>query len=270
MTPYNPGALLEILNESRVNLTARAYIKKIAACLNLPPSKAKAILRQMVDDQMVTYQDLYGSTYVMESFLKPVRITDRFFIIPPGIKSIAGPDEIDIRIHQGISFGSGHHPTTRLCLDALDQIFFKDPGFELFPGKRAGDIGTGSAILAIAACLAGMDHCTAWEIDANAISEARKNIAANSLEKRIPVIDGLMAPAKDPLTLICANLRYPTLKLLAPSLAASLLAGGYLILSGLRSWEKQDLVTHYQDYEFTLFWEKELKDWAGLVLTLES
>ena len=267
MGPVNLDDLVTLLAESEENLTASAYIKKIRDHLGIPMSQARKILKDLVNNRKVAYQALYGATYVMESFLKPVRITDRFFIVPPGMKNPAGPDALTISIHQGISFGSGHHPTTRLCLEALDHLFFGENHPPL-PGRTAGDVGSGSGVLAIAACLAGMETCTAWDIDPNAASEARQNVAASGLESRILVIEDYMPPQPHPLALICANLRYPTLKQLAPLFKASLAPGGCLVLSGLREWEKKDLLAACQAQGFSLFWEKTLKRWTGLILSI--
>jgi len=266
MTPFNRDgfrrdAVLEILLESEVRLTARAYIREISRELDISLGQAKKVLTTLVAEQEVAYQDLYGSTYVMESFSKPVRVTERFFILPPGITSAAGPRDIDIRITSGISFGSGHHPTTRLCLSAIDTLFSTR---EL--NGRAGDIGTGSGILAVAACLAGMDDCLAWEIDANSVSEAGQNVAANGLDSRITIIDDLMSPKGLKLSLIMANLRFPTLKQIAPLISQAALPGGYLILSGIRTWEKDRLIEHYGELNFSQVWEKDAKNWSVVIL----
>lgn len=274
MVPYNPDDLVALMAASEENLTARAYIRKISRHLGIPTVEARKILKTLVNSRKVAYHSLYGSTYVMESFLKPVRLTDRFTIVPPGYgppredAPVPDPGDRDLRIviHQGISFGSGHHPTTRLCLEGLDLLFSENIGAAPFPGTAAGDVGTGSGILAIAACLAGMKTCRAWDIDANAVSEARQNAAASGLEDRVTVIDDHMPPQNPPLALICANLRYPTLKQLAPLFRKSLLPGGYLILSGLRDWEQTDLVSAYQAVGFSLVWDKTLKHWTGMVL----
>ncbi|MCG8618494.1 MAG: 50S ribosomal protein L11 methyltransferase [Desulfobacterales bacterium] len=269
MTAYKSGfnrkAVLDILRDADVNLTAGAYILKIRETLSVSRSEAKKVLRSLVDDQTLAYQDLYGSTYVMQSFSKPVRITDRFSIVPPGTDREIPNRHIDIKIHQGISFGSGHHPTTRLCLAALDHLFFQTGDEGRFLNRSAGDIGTGSGILALAMCLAGMADCRAWEIDANAVSEARKNVALNRLGDRIQVIDDLMSPEGRKFSLICANLRYPTLARLAPLLRQAALPDACLVFSGLRTWEKQELISTYQDHGFTLTWERDEKNWAALI-----
>lgn len=266
MTAFNRDDLLEILSESEVNLTARAYVEAIARHTGVSRRQAKTLLKDLVNSRAVTYQDLYGSTYVMESFLKPVRITDRFLIVPPDMADRASAKDIPIRIFQGISFGSGHHPTTRLCLEALDRLFFTDPGLDRLPGNLCGDVGTGSGILAIAACLAGMKSCQAWEIDPVSLNEAKKNIAANRMEDRISLSGELMGICTPPLALVCANLRYPTLMDLAPLLKKNIQTGGFLILSGLRTWEKKDLTEQYQSLDFSLVWENAQKNCAGLML----
>ncbi len=269
MVPFDRDRALDILNNATARLTARAYIFEISREFSLKPFQAKKVLKFLVDSQDVAYQDLYGSTYVMEGFSKPVRITDRFFIVPPDVASIAGAGELDIRISPGISFGTGHHPTTRLCLGALDRLFLSTEQTDHLQGGKAGDIGTGSGVLAIGACLAGMSQCMAWETDPNAVSEARQNVTANGLENRIKVIHDIMRSQdlRLSLSLVMANLRFPTLKQIAPDIYSILVPGGSLILSGVRAWEMENLKTHYGTLGFSIDWEREEKQWGALTLT---
>ena len=267
MTPSDRTRALEILYNAVSRLTAGAYIREISKELSLSRSRAKKLVRQLVENQDVAYQDLYGATYVMEGFSKPVRITDRFFILPLNIAGTLGELDINIRIAPGISFGTGHHPTTRLCLTALDRLFFSSPCKKHLYKGRAVDIGTGSGVLAIAACLAGLSHCSAFETDANAVREAEGNVAANGLEDRIEVIHGPMPPLDPPLSLVMANLRFPTLKQLATSIHGLLGPGGSLVLSGARVWEMEALCDHYTATGFGVDWEKVEKQWGALILT---
>jgi len=267
MTPSDRDAVLAILDNADTCLTARACVRAIGHKLQIPFFRAKTILKTLVDNQDLAYQDLFGSTCVIANFQKPVRITDHFFLIPPDIPSIAGPDELDIRLAQGISFGSGHHPTTRLCLAAIEHVFFTA---DLVPAKHRGpgaDIGTGSGVLAIALCLAGLDRCQAWDIDPNAVYEAQKNIAANHLGSRIPVSGHHLPDTGPKFSIICANLRTPALAKLAPVMARRLMPGGILILSGIREWETTDLTADFTEYGFVRIWEKTLKKWTGLIFT---
>jgi len=267
MTPSDRDAALAILDNADTCLTARAFLRAIARQRKIPFSRAKTILKTLVDNQELAYQDLFGSTCVMANFQKPVRITDHFFLIPPDIPSIAGPGELDIRLAQGISFGSGHHPTTRLGLAAIDHLFFTAG---LLPAKNPGpgaDIGTGSGVLAIALCLAGLNRCHACDIDPNAVYEARQNIAANDLCSRIPVSGHPLPDTGPDFSIICANLRTPSLAELAPVMGRRLMPEGVLILSGIREWETRGLAADFTRYGFIRIWEKTLKKWTVLILT---
>jgi ribosomal protein L11 methyltransferase len=267
MTPSERAAALAVLDHSDTCLTARAFAQQIAATLNVPVPRARTVLKHLVTAGDLTYQEIYGTTCIIRNFHKPVRVTRHFFLIPPDIKSIAGPDELDIRLLPGISFGSGHHPTTRLCLDAIDHLMFTlrpSPSILNAPGA---DIGTGSGVLAIALCRAGLPRCLACDIDPNAVSEAKKNIALNALETRIPVSD-LPIPATGPkLGIICANLRTPTLETLAPLFQSRITPGGYLVFSGIREWEAPGLKAHFAKSRFSPAWEKTDKHWTGIILT---
>ncbi|MBU0969126.1 MAG: 50S ribosomal protein L11 methyltransferase [Proteobacteria bacterium] len=270
MIPFNRDVVLDLLYKSEVRLTARAYIDQIALRLSIPLSQAKIILRSLVDDEELSYQDLYGTTYMTQNFLKPIRVTDHFFLRPSGRKSQAGPYDVDILIDPGISFGSGHHPTTRLCLAAIDFIYFTLPRIKCNGLLAGADIGTGSGVLAIALCLAGFGTCTAWDIDPNAVSEARTNVAANHLSHRISVIEDYMPVCVARFSVICANLRFPSLKDLSGLIRTSLCPGGIIIVSGIRQWERDDLISHYTKAGFALVWQRDEKNWSGLIMKHQS
>jgi ribosomal protein L11 methyltransferase len=267
MTPSERTSALAILDNADTCLTARAFAREIATAIKVTLPEARTLLKTLVTAGDLTYQEIYGTTCVIRNFNKPVRITVHFFLIPPDMSSIAGPGELDIRLVPGISFGSGHHPTTRLCLAAIDHLMFTlrpPPPLLKAPGA---DIGTGSGVLAIALCRAGLSQCLACDIDPNAVSEAKKNITLNALGTRIPVSD-LPVPDTGPaLGIICANLRSPTLEKLAPLFRRRIQPGGYLVFSGIREWEAPDLKAHFAKYRFSPVWEKTDKQWTGIILT---
>ncbi len=266
MIPFDRKAVLDILTRSRVRLTARDYIDAIRTALSLTRRDAAKVLNTLVAEQEIAFQDLYGSTYVDISFSKPVRVTDHFYLKPPTSASKAQKGELDINLLPGISFGSGHHPTTRLCLQAIDDLFFK-PEFTPPDSAASGaDIGTGSGVLAIALCLAGLSSCRAWDIDPNAVSEAEANIAANQLSGRIRIEESFMPPCPNEFSVICANLRFPTLARLSGLITENLSPDGTLILSGIREWEKQELISHYSSQGFSLVWERTQKQWSAVIL----
>ncbi|MCK5836005.1 MAG: 50S ribosomal protein L11 methyltransferase [Desulfobacula sp.] len=259
------AAVLDILYQSDVRLTAQAYIREIKARFCITASAAKKILRQLIDEQALSYHYLYGSTYVEQSFLKPVRITKRYVLTPPGFQRAATPADIEILIAPGISFGSGQHPTTRLCLEAMEACSLENTMVPATSGLVGADIGTGSGVLAIAMCRSGITTCDAYEIDPVSICEAGRNIALNHLEKRIHLFEQPMEKSQTPVSIISANLRFPTLKAVSDMIWASLTDNGVAILSGVREWEKNDLVTCYSQKGFELVWQRDEKKWSGFV-----
>mgnify|MGYP001031014773 CR=1 FL=1 len=266
MTPFDRKAVLAILDNADTRLTARAYVHEIAAALHIPVSDAKAVLKTLVTCREVTYQEIFGTTSVIRNFQKPVQITDHFLLTPPDIPYRSDHKDLHvIRLEPGISFGSGHHPTTRLCLAAMDRLFFHIRPHAAILQAPGADVGTGSGVLAIALCLAGVSGCLAYDIDPNAVSEAKKNIDLNHLSGRIPVLAHFIPETGPGLGIVCANLRTPTLETLAPLFRQRLNPGGFLIFSGIRTWEADTLKSCFTGYGFTPVWEKTDKNWIGLI-----
>ncbi|MCK5349434.1 MAG: 50S ribosomal protein L11 methyltransferase [Desulfobacula sp.] len=263
--------VLNILFQSDVKLTAQAYIKKIKERFSVSFFEAKKILQQLIDAQELSYHYLYGATYVEKSFLKPVSITKNFILKPPGFQDRSNQNGIDQKsieliIEQGISFGSGQHPTTQLCIQAIDFCFFEKQMVDSKENLAGADIGTGSGVLAMAMCLAGLVSCSAYEIDPVSINEAKKNVALNHLTKRIKVIEDYMKESKNRFSIISANLRFPTLTALSDIIFNSLKNNGIAILSGVREWEKDQFVAIYSEKGFELVWQQDEKKWSGFVL----
>ena len=264
------AAVLDILYQSPVKLTPRVFIKEIRRKFKVSPADARKIVNDLIHEQELCYHQLYGSTYIEQSFLKPVRITDHFILSPPGFKETFDDTCHTIIIEPGISFGTGHHPTTRLCLEAIDDCFY---GKRMIKGPDAfvgADVGTGSGVLALALVKAGLRSCRGYEIDPVSVNEAKKNIAANCLGDQILVVDNYFETSPGAYAVICANLRYPTLKMLSNMICSSLQAKGMAVLSGLRDWEKEDLICCYQDKGMTLVWQKDEKQWSAVMFLKSS
>jgi ribosomal protein L11 methyltransferase len=271
MTPFDIGvdkeAVLDIVYQSQVKLTPLAFIKQIKSKFLASSSEAKKIIKKLIDDQHISYHYLYGATYIEKSFLKPVKVSNHFILKPPGFQKSSKKKDIELTIETGISFGSGQHPTTQLCLKAIDFCFFEMGIFNAEQSlKVCADIGTGSGVLAMAVCKAGNFLCNAYEIDPVSINEAKKNIILNNLSEKIKVIDNFFYEQRDTFSIICANLRCPTLKDLSGMIFKSLKETGIAILSGVRVWEKEDLIFNLKENEFEIVWQEDDKKWSGFVL----
>ena len=266
MIPFDKEEILNILFQSDVRLTAQEYIKTLKSRYALPFHEAKKVLQGLVDDQELSYHYLYGSTYIEKNFLKPVRISDHFILKPPGYDSHPAVNDIEITIEPGISFGSGQHPTTRLCLNAMEVCFFENKRINLQEQNAGVDIGTGSGVLALAMCMAGLSSCLAYEIDPVSIREARRNIELNQLSGKIHMLEDTMKTGENSFSMACANLRYPTLVSLSEILSLSLKENGTAILSGFREWEKDLVLNAYAEKGFTLICQRDDKNWSCFVL----
>ncbi len=108
-----------------------------------------------------------------KAYFKPMRVGRRLVVTPPWEHPDLAPDDIPIVIDPGMAFGTGSHPTTQLCLAALEDF--------VQPGQAVADVGTGSGILAIAAAKLGAAHVAANDIDPLAVKIARENAAVNGV-----------------------------------------------------------------------------------------
>ena len=160
-----------------------------------------------------------------KQFFRLNRVGQRLVVCPTWIDYSPKAEEVLIRLDPGMAFGTGEHPTTRLCLESLET--------RLRPDHAVLDLGTGSGILAIAAALMGAERVIAVDIDPVAVSVARENVAVNGVEGRVQVLEGSLDAAEPPFDLILANLNSAIIIQMAPELARALAPEGTLITSGI-------------------------------------
>ena len=158
---------------------------------------------------------------------RPTRFGRRLWVCPQG-QPAGDPEAVVVDLDPGLAFGTGHHPTTALCLEWLD-------GADLH-GQTVLDYGCGSGILAIAALKLGAAAAIAVDHDPQAIQATGENAAANGVADRLTLClpDELSAYAdRLPVACVCANILAGPLVELAPQLLAALAPGGSLVLSGI-------------------------------------
>jgi len=128
------------------------------------------------------------------------------------------------------------------------------------------DIGTGSGILAIAAVCLGVKKGLGIDIDPCAIAEAADNIILNNLENRIVISDRKIDCIDQAFSMVIANLRYPSLKNFYPQISKLTDTGGWVVLSGFRPHERDDLMDLYTAKYFKWFWTADELDWSAAIL----
>jgi ribosomal protein L11 methyltransferase len=206
-----------------------------------------------------------------------LRVGQRIVIVPAWEEYTPAAGEAIIRLEPGMAFGTGLHPTTRLCLQALETY--------LLSGATVLDVGTGSGILAIAAAQLGARSVLAIDADPAAVAVAKENVAKNKVagvvtvrhgslpgsrfEEHVPwhfVVDGsleLLDAGQFDLVLI--NILAPVIIGMAPSLADRLVPGGRVIAAGLIDSQEQDVVDALRTKRLRIVERLQEKDWVALV-----
>ena len=171
-----------------------------------------------------------------QSQFVPVPITPGFWIVPSWHQPPEGAERV-IRLDPGLAFGTGTHPTTRMCLRwTAQQAAAKSPNW-----RRVLDYGCGSGILAIGAALHGALTIDAVDIDPAAVESTR----ANARDNGVTVRTGLPEVASGTYGLVLANILATPLKLLAPLICAHVAAGGDLVLAGILDRQADELKAAY-------------------------
>ena len=170
-----------------------------------------------------------------QSQFDPIRISQRLWIVPSWHAPVEA-DAINIVLDPGLAFGTGSHPTTRLCLRWLDE--------NLRGGESVLDYGCGSGILAIAAMKLGAGRAVGIDVDPQAVQSSRDNAQAHHVEAQFNLpTDSL--PQYD---VVVANILTNPLKMLAPLLAGATRTGGQIVLSGILSEQANDVMQVYSQW----------------------
>jgi ribosomal protein L11 methyltransferase len=182
--------------------------------------------------QAVADQDWVRLT---QSQFAPVEITPEFWIVPTWHEPPAAARRF-IRLDPGLAFGTGTHPTTRMCLRWIAR--------HALSGQRVLDYGCGSGILAIGAAMHGASSIDAVDIDEAAVTSTQLNAQANHVQLQA----GLPELAKGQYQTVLANILATPLKVLAPLLCSHVQPGGSLVLAGILERQTQELKQAYAPY----------------------
>ncbi|MGC4062476.1 MAG: 50S ribosomal protein L11 methyltransferase [Aquabacterium sp.] len=197
-----------------------------------------------------------------QSQFKPVPITDAFWIVPTWHEVPAQAQTV-MRLDPGLAFGTGTHPTTRMCLKWTAH------NASAYQGERVLDYGCGSGILAIGAALHGSGVVDAVDIDPAAVEATNANAEANlahlkAADGSLPINAGLpdlVGEAQAAYPLVLANILATPLKMLAPLLAGHVAPGGHLVLAGILARQEQELKDAYAEVGLALQVANEEEGW---------
>jgi ribosomal protein L11 methyltransferase len=172
-----------------------------------------------------------------QSQFDPIRISPRLWIVPTW-HTPSDPEAVNIVLDPGLAFGTGSHPTTRLCLRWLDE--------HLQGGESLLDYGCGSGILAIAALKLGASRAVGVDVDSQAVIASRDNAVANRVENIQFFLPN--DAAQDSYDVVVANILTNPLRMLAPLLANATRQSGRIVLSGILEEQAQDMMNIYRQW----------------------
>lgn len=170
-----------------------------------------------------------------KKYYHPVKVSESFTIVPTWEQYEQGEDELIIELDPGMAFGTGTHPTTAMCIRALEKTVQLN--------DTVIDVGTGSGVLSIAAALKGAKKVTALDLDDVAVTAATQNVALNNVAHIVSVQQNdLLQGFSKKVDGIVANILAEVIVTLMEDAAKLIKQGGYFITSGIIQ-EKKDIVT---------------------------
>ena len=258
--------ILGIIINSPVKITPVSLEKKLIEKYELSKKQINYVIRSLVAGGELVYTYEYGMTFLERSFARPVRVSKHVVLQPPGHHYDAKPKDVIVKIRAGAAFGFGNHPTTRLAIKGIEFVLLGAQVIVSRYNSSLLDIGTGSGVLLITAVLCGIQTGLGIDIDACARVEAAKNVQINGIEKQVAVSGQSLADIRQRFTVISANLRAPSLKKLYCQISARADPNAFLILSGIKDNELDDVLKVYKKEGFKKIWEEDESGWTGIVL----
>lgn len=232
-------------------------------------SKLRSILGDLKDwwypEAEMTYscfslpEEDWGALW--KEHFKPIRVGEHFIISPTWERVKPGGADLLILIDPGQAFGTGHHETTRLCLEWLEEWV---RGRRSLSPSSLLDVGTGSGILAIASVLMEFDPVIAVDTDPEAIRVAKENAGLNRMAERIQFHEGTVSNVPGQYDIVLANIQALPLVEMAPDFARRRKSQGRIVLSGILFEQKELIISTYEKEGLKLLSEKTAGEWCLL------
>ena len=220
VTTYLP--INDSLNERRSRIDVG--VRLVAHVTNISPLKERVVEEE-------EWQNSWKEHFHV------LKVSPRITICPTWREHTPQKGEIVIALDPGMAFGTGHHPTTRMCIEQLDAL--------VTPGVDVLDVGCGSGVLSIAAARLGARQVFGLEIDSVAVNVAKQNVRDNGLEHTVRVAQGTLPHAdarKAAYDIAVANISAKVVSEIASHMAAAVRPGGVLIASGILVENKDRVV----------------------------
>ncbi|ANB58614.1 ribosomal protein L11 methyltransferase [Anoxybacillus sp. B7M1] len=194
-----------------------------------------------------------------KKYYNPVKISEKFTIVPTWEDyEPVSTDEFIIELDPGMAFGTGTHPTTVMCIQALEKC--------VKPSDTVIDVGTGSGILSIAAAMLGAASVQALDLDPVAVDSAKLNVKLNKVQDIVSVTQGnLLDNVKEPADIIVANLLAEIIMRFTDDAYHLVKENGYFITSGIIQAKKHEVKEKLIESGFVIEETLAMEDWIALI-----
>ena len=270
LEPQSPGGFLEAQSCEII----KAYFPQ-----DIRSEKRIAIVQKYLESLSEIFADLAAPSLQTEiisdpdwgeqwkKFFKPIRVSNNIIVKPTWERYSPSSRDIIIEIDPGMAFGTGQHASTRMCIEALEDIIMKDRSVKSW---KVLDVGCGTGILGITAAKMGAQEVICVDIDKKAIEIARENAAINHVDDRVRILNQDAASIKEPRNLIIANLTATLLLKIRQNLINLLLPEGYMIISGIIEQDAKNIEENFSAAALTQNRVLIEKEWVCYVFKKNS
>ncbi|MBU3621235.1 50S ribosomal protein L11 methyltransferase [Polynucleobacter sp. CS-Odin-A6] len=253
---WDRSSVTALFNSEIDDSDAVNFIPELLASL-----KEAGFYLQVPEEKIVEEQDWVRLT---QSQFAPIQIGERIWVVPSWHEAPTDPNAICLAVDPGLAFGTGSHPTTRLCLLWLEKN-------TQLQNQSLLDYGCGSGILAIAAAKLGCNLVVGTDIDPQAMVAARSNAEINNTVIRfvLPNENATELAAETKYDIVMANILANPLQVLAPALVNKMRSGGKIVLSGVLARQAEEVIATYSQWLNLSVWQ-ESEGWVCLHGTLPA
>jgi len=198
-----------------------------------------------------------------KKYFKPIRVSNNIIVKPTWERYTPSSRDIVIEIDPGMAFGTGQHASTRMCIEAIEDVIMKDRSIKEW---KVLDVGCGTGILGITAAKMGAQDVICVDIDKKAVEIAGENAAINNVKPSLRILNKNAAAIDKPRNLIIANLTAKLLLTLCPHLIQLLLPEGYMIISGIIEQDAKNIEDQFSADLLTIYKVITEKEWVCYVL----
>jgi ribosomal protein L11 methyltransferase len=195
-----------------------------------------------------------------KKYYNPVKISEKFTIVPTWEEyTPVSSDELIIELDPGMAFGTGTHPTTVMCIQAIERT--------VKPGDRVIDVGTGSGVLSIAAAMLGAEDVRAFDLDEVAVTQARLNIKLNKVHPSVTISQNNLLDnvEEDSADVIVANILAEVILRFTDDAARVIKPGGAFITSGIIKQKKDQVKEALVNSGFEILETILMEDWVAII-----